>query len=343
MKFQAAKPNGVVWSPCRCVLLAAGAGSKDIEQGLLSTAEWMSETGMRPWLMFSLETCVCASIPLSLARKGAAGLSSNRSGRASSGHLHQAVLVSCRSAAWGSSAMRLTSNSRRSALARCLSARSCRPSLQDLCRASSPGEKGCTPGRAEPPRQPDQLAGVRGPLPSCSLVASGLKEEVEKGKVKKCLSRHPCKQCREGQPNPELPCNIIYHPHPSEAQSPTVLVLQDVVSTTRRMCYLGGATRSSGPQHVCAVPGEMPACRASLTLTMDTAQHSQSPARHRARSPAHPRVQPPPWGGASPCCIGPFSPPHTPARVREAHTKTSGWDRPVSSFCRGSMQQGYQH
>lgn len=137
-----------------CVLLGAGAGSRDMEQSLLSTADWMSETGVRPWLMFSLETCVCTSIPPSVARKGAAGLSSSRSGRAGSGHLHQAVLVSSRSAAWGSPAVRLMSSSRRSALARCLSTRSCRPSLQDLCRAPSPGEKGCTPGRAEPPRQP---------------------------------------------------------------------------------------------------------------------------------------------------------------------------------------------
>lgn len=66
-------------------------------------------------------------------------------------------------------------------------------------------------------------------------------------------------------------------------------VLQDVLSSTRRMCYLGGAMRSSGPQHT-FVPCLATHPLASLTLTMDTAQHSRSPARHRARSP---QVQPP--------------------------------------------------
>lgn len=264
-----------------------------MEQGLLSAADWMSESGVTPWLMFSPETRVCSRIPLSLARRGAAGVSSSRSGRAGCGHLQQAVLVSCRSAAWGSPAVRLMPSSRSSALARCLSARSCCPSLQDLCRAPSPGEKGWTPAGLNPPGSLDQLAGVRGPLPSRSLVASGLKEEVEKGKVKKSLSRHPCRQCREGQPNPELPSNIIYHPHGSEARSPAVLGAAQVWSHHEENVLFGGChTQLRAPAQVCAVPGDTPACSASLTLTIDTAQHSRSPARHRARSPAHPECSP---------------------------------------------------
>lgn len=150
------------------------------------------------------------------------------------------------------------------------------------------------PGRAEPRRQPAPASWSPRALAlaSRSLVASDLKEEVEKGKVKKCLSRHPCKQCREGQPKPELPFNIIYHPHPSEAWSPAVPVLQDVVSSRRRMCYLGAPQQLRAPAHVCAVPSDTPACSASLTLTMDTAQPSRSPARPRARSPAHPQCSP---------------------------------------------------
>lgn len=169
-------------------------------------------------------------------------------------------------------------------------------------------------------------------MPSCSLVASGIKEEVEKGKVKKCLSRHPCRQCREGQPNPELPSNIIYHPHPSEARSPAQMcsrVLHRVLHRCglhheENVLFGGCHMQLRAPAHVCAVPGDTPACSASLTVTINAAQHSRSPARPRARSPAHPRVQPPPWGGASLCCIGPSCSPHMPAGVREAHTKTSG-------------------
>lgn len=134
----------------------------------------------------------------------------------------------------------------------CLPARAA-PPCRTCAEPHPQARKDVPPAGLNHPGSLDQVAGAQGPLPSCSLVASGLKE-VKRGK-EKCLARRPCRPSKEGWPNPELLSASFTVPIPARPGAPQCCT--DVVSTMRRMCYLGGATCSSGPQHtfvLCLVP-----------------------------------------------------------------------------------------
>lgn len=134
-------------------------------------------------------------------------------------------------------------------LAACPPARSCRPSLQDLCRGPSPGEKGSTPRGAEPHRQPEPASWSLRAL--AQLLPGSIWSQGRGGKRKVEVSGTASLQTEQGgAAQPRTALGIIYHPHPIEAWSLlTAGCCTDVVSITRRMCFLGGATCSSGPQH----------------------------------------------------------------------------------------------
>lgn len=116
-------------APCRHMQLGAGAGAGHAATESSHPQGWSRGWGesKTPNSCIFTDRNVSAPVPQSLV-----GVPQDR---AASG---PAVRVSSRSAAWGSPAARLTSNSSRSALARCPPACPRRPSLQ----APSPGEKG---------------------------------------------------------------------------------------------------------------------------------------------------------------------------------------------------------
>lgn len=228
-------------------------------------------------------------------------MSSSRSGRASSGRLYQAALVSSRSAAWGSPAARLTFNSSRSALACCLPARlpaRAAPPCRTCAEPHPQARKDVPPAGLNHPGGLDQLAGVQGPfLPSCSLVATGLKEEVEKGKVK-CLARRPCRQSREGRPNPELPLASFTIPIPARPGAPWCWVPHRCGLRHEENVLFGGChIQLRAPARICAVPSDVHTRSALRTLTIDTAQHSRTLLGTGQGAQLTAKRSPPPWGG----------------------------------------------
>lgn len=135
-------------------------------------------------------------------------------------------------------------------LAACPPARSCCPSLQDLCRAPSPGEKGCAPSGAEPHRQPKPASWSPRALGQLLLSSIWSQGRGGKRKVGEVSGTASLQSEQGGAAQPRTAPTIIYHPHPIEACSLlNAECCTDVVSTVRRMCFWGCAMCSSGPQH----------------------------------------------------------------------------------------------
>lgn len=128
-----------------------------------------------------------------------------------------------------------------------LPAHLCLPSLQDLCRAPSPGEKGRAPGRAEPPRQPGPVSWS--PRALAQLLPGSIWSQGRGGKSREVSVMVSLQAELWGQPNPEPPLTSSAIPIPESPRAPWCWCCTDVVSTTKRMYCLGGATCSSGPQH----------------------------------------------------------------------------------------------
>lgn len=112
------------------------------------------------------------------------------------------------------------------------------------CRPHPQARKDEPLGGPNHPGGRDQLTAAPGPSPSCCLVASGPEEEVKEGKGEKRSLR----QRREGRPDPNCPQHHCPSPSPRGPEPLGAGRCTDVVSATRRRCFLGGATCSSGPQ-----------------------------------------------------------------------------------------------
>lgn len=150
----------------------------------------------------------------------------------------------------------------------------------------------------------EQLAGARGPRPSCSLVVPGLKEEVEKEKGEKSSLRAAQGGAAQATaPSASLRIPILRGLEPRPAGHCT-----HVLSAIRRQCYLGGATHSSGPQYT-SVPCPVP-CTAAAHADI-------AAARHGSTAHPHDRLL---HAALTILC------------ARQAYAKPPGQHRPVCSF-----------